>query len=149
MGRPQSQETRQKISLAKTGLILTPEERRARVLVKNTRHRKRLRAKAFEKLGNRCASRNCRWLNTDGSFGCDDARVLQVDHVHGGGYKERKNINQTKVYVLVLEDTTGAYQLLCPTCNWIKRVENGEYAQHTPEGKLKMSQARKKAATAC
>src|SRR5271168_2115746 len=112
MGRPCSPETRQKISFAHTGLILSLEERRARILAKNTRYRRKLRAKAFEKLGNRCASTTCRWINADGSVGCDDLRVLQVDHVNGGGYKERKNINQTKVYVLVLNDTAGAYQLL-------------------------------------
>jgi hypothetical protein len=147
VGRPCSEETRQRISFAKTGLVLSAEEKHARRLAHNTAYRKRLRAEAYEKLGNRCASPTCRWLNPDGTFGCIDLRVLQVDHVNGGGYKERKNINQTKVYVLVMNDRVGTYQLLCPTCNWIKRVENEEFAQHTPEGRLKMSQARK--ATAC
>lgn len=58
--------------------------------------------------------------------GFDDERVLQLDHVNGGGNKERKELRcQYSVYRRVL-DYPSEYQILCANCNWIKRDENKE-----------------------
>ena len=91
------------------------------------KYRQALRAKALVKLGSMCANPACQWLNGDGSRGCKDARCLQIDHVNGNGKLERKELGYIPFLNKVLKDTTGAYQLLCSNCNWIKRHDNGEY----------------------
>jgi hypothetical protein len=73
-----------------------------------------LREKVIALLGDKCA--RC---------GFDDIRALQVDHVHGGGYKEVKAIGPRGVYRRVLFHTSD-YQCLCANCNWIKRAEQRE-----------------------
>lgn len=76
-----------------------------------------LRQKIIEKLGNKCI--RC---------GFSDVRTLEIDHVHGGGSKERKEIHDCKKYYdKVLADMNENYQLLCANCNSIKISENGEY----------------------
>lgn len=77
--------------------------------------RKKLRLKIFEKLGNKCV--RC---------GFSDFRALQIDHVHGKGNKEVKELNNWyKFLKKVLADTEGNYQLLCANCNRIKGDEKG------------------------
>jgi hypothetical protein len=92
------------------------------------RHNKRrLRLDAIQKLGGKCSNMNCRWLNDDGTLGCKDTEVLQIDHKEGGGHKERQEIKSPSTYYrLIIADTTGKYQLLCANCNWKKRYESGE-----------------------
>lgn len=59
-----------------------------------------------------------------------DIRVLQVDHVHGGGIQESKRYSHNRRQfnndilngVLPKEN----YQILCANCNWIKRFTNKE-----------------------
>jgi len=51
--------------------------------------------------------------------------VLQIDHINGGGTKERKKTNSLRRYKLVLEDPSK-YQLLCANCNVIKKYMNKE-----------------------
>lgn len=62
--------------------------------------------------------------------GFSDFRVLQIDHVKGGGNKERKKIESTRTYYpYVLEKIKNGsldYQVLCANCNWIKKFENKE-----------------------
>ena len=60
--------------------------------------------------------------------GNNDNRVLQVDHVNGGGNKERKMFatNNAVVAVKRIFNSPERYQLLCANCNWIKRWERGE-----------------------
>ena len=59
--------------------------------------------------------------------GIADIRVLQIDHVFGGGSKEKRAIghNQHSFYSLILKHPER-YQLLCANCNWIKRIEEKE-----------------------
>ena len=68
----------------------------------------------------------CVWCGYDKSW-----RALQIDHIHGGGAKERKNgLNQVRLTRLIhlgLIEWEGKYQLLCANCNQIKRIENGEH----------------------
>lgn len=86
-----------------------------------------LREKVFEKLGARCSSSSCRWLNDDGTLGCTDRRLLQVDHVHGGG---SGRTTRKDGHLMMLDVLSGKYegdfQILCSNCNWIKRHTNKE-----------------------
>lgn len=75
-----------------------------------------LRAEVLEKYGAACA--RC---------GECDRRVLQMDHVNGGGTAEAKASTSRTAYLRrMLADTTGAYQVLCATCNRLKVVEQNE-----------------------
>lgn len=61
--------------------------------------------------------------------GFDDERALQIDHIHGGGYKERKEAtskNFNRRAIKSVKNNEGVFQLLCANCNWIKRHENNE-----------------------
>lgn len=62
--------------------------------------------------------------------GFDDVRALQIDHIEGGGSKERKERSfngQFNNHVLKsFLNKEDKYQLLCANCNWIKRREKGE-----------------------
>lgn len=71
----------------------------------------------FEHLGNKC----CHCPESDLS-------ILQIDHVNGGGCKELRSIKSRGQYFKKVMTTTPGveYQLLCPTCNWKKRVKNRE-----------------------
>lgn len=79
-----------------------------------------LRLKAVEHLGAKC--RNCSVV---------DPRVLQIDHVEGGGVKCRRNgITAISEYRRILNEPEGwndEFQVLCANCNWIKRYELAEY----------------------
>jgi hypothetical protein len=75
-----------------------------------------LRQRVLNHLGRKCV--RC-------SF--DDERALQVDHIYGGGNKQRRIIAWREMYRMVLNSIPGdKYQLLCANCNWIKRSENAE-----------------------
>jgi hypothetical protein len=81
-----------------------------------------LKLKVLEKLGKKCSNINCP-IPRDKL----DLRCLQIDHIHGGGFKEKKlMMSQHRYYEKVLRDTEGKYQLLCAYCNWLKRYENDE-----------------------
>jgi hypothetical protein len=56
-------------------------------------------------------------------------RALQIDHVNGGGTKERKIYNGQNRYAIILKrllENSKEYQILCANCNWIKRYNNNE-----------------------
>lgn len=80
-----------------------------------------LKQKCYEKYGSKCLK-----------CGDNDFRVLQFDHINGGGAKELKSqiFGGTYVpstyYKKVLEDNTNKFQLLCVRCNWIKKHEERE-----------------------
>lgn len=68
-------------------------------------------------MGNKCIK--CGYL---------DWRALQVDHINGGGSKDRKE-QGTGFWEKVIKSYKsgeGKYQLLCANCNFIKRYENNE-----------------------
>lgn len=80
---------------------------------------RKLRQLAIDTLGGKCV--RC---------GFSDSRALQIDHINGGGSKERKEVGYSGQFNLNvvrshLKDE-GKYQLLCANCNWIKRYENNE-----------------------
>lgn len=152
-GKAHSEESKQKISYAKTGLTLTPEERVARKVqhtkdwltahpnkvreydqkalkpraLANRRRRRELRHSVIVQLGGKCMSPDCRWLNQDGSLGCTDERLLQLDHVRGGGTKERNSMGWEAMWKKAQQDTSGMYQLLCSNCNWLKAHVDGSF----------------------
>lgn len=70
--------------------------------------------KAFDLLGNKC--KKC---------GETEKLVLQIDHIKGGGNKERRGLNSLYRYKKVLEDKKK-YQILCARCNWLKMHKNKE-----------------------
>jgi hypothetical protein len=93
---------------------------------KSTQQQRKLREKINAKLGGKCS--RC---------SCDDPRVLEIDHVNGGGSKELRRGwgGGMSYYYRVLKDTQNTYQLLCANCNKIKRVEEREALgrrQHKP-----------------
>lgn len=64
--------------------------------------------------------------------GIDDIRVLQIDHINGGGKNEIVKVfgrSWRRYYRHVLADKSGKYQVLCANCNWIKKTENREGLQ--------------------
>ncbi len=76
----------------------------------------RLRITLLITYGNQC--QNC---------GITDIRVLVLDHINGGGEKERKTVSMMKAYRLaLLPENHHKYQLLCHNCNHLKRIRNCE-----------------------
>lgn len=77
----------------------------------------RTRLAIFALLGNKCIRCNF-----------SDTRALQIDHINGGGAKERKSItgNYHKYVLQKIINGDTSYQLLCANCNWIKKYENNE-----------------------
>ena|SRR3990167_2062193 len=62
--------------------------------------------------------------------GFQDKRALQIDHINGGGIKERLTLNTKDFHRKVLKSIhskENKYQLLCANCNWIKRFNNKEW----------------------
>jgi hypothetical protein len=63
--------------------------------------------------------------------GFSDWRALQIDHVHGGGCKELREVWKGSVrgflYWLVKQNFPPEYQCLCANHNQIKRHERGEF----------------------
>ena len=110
-------------------ILNTPELRQSRIdrtkrwRMNNQSTSQKVRQEVLSFLGNRCMK-----------CGIDDFRVLQIDHINGNGYKERKQFkldgNGTiKYYRHILEVRGEGYQLLCANCNWIKRYEQQEQNQ--------------------
>lgn len=65
---------------------------------------------------------------TNGSMACQcgfsDIRALSIDHISGGGNKERQAGRTGYAYYLKHRPTN--VQVLCMNCQFIKRHENGE-----------------------
>ncbi len=76
------------------------------------------RQKVFDLLGERCVS-----------CGYTDRRALQIDHIHGGGGKER-DCGLVAMYRRIIRLGGEGYQILCANCNCIKMVENDENRVH-------------------
>lgn len=76
------------------------------------------KAAVFAKLGEVCVR-------------CGESRVpvLSIDHVKGDGAAERKidGRDRRKLYMRVINDVEGRYQILCMNCQWMKRHDNKEF----------------------
>jgi hypothetical protein len=77
--------------------------------------RVRNRLAVLEALGGKCV--RC---------GIDDWRVLQIDHINGGGSKERKQVTSIDRYYKDMLLSPEKYQVLCANCHQIKRYEEKE-----------------------
>ena len=97
---------------------LTDGERARRNALHVRRYRDNLKGAVYALLGEKCVACNIA-----------DRRVLQIDHVHGGGKVDRdkhaRGRSYPQYYQHILAHPDG-YQILCANCNWIKRHENGE-----------------------
>lgn len=88
-------------------------------------YKKALRIKykeaVYTLLGNRCSNPNCRYLNDDGTLGCTDIRLLHIDHIKGGGRREREAVhgNVRTLHKKILKTEGKGYRLLCANCNWL------------------------------
>jgi hypothetical protein len=69
---------------------------------------------ALIQLGGKCAK--CGYT--------EDWRALHIDHIYGGGNKERKaNGRGLSFYRRVISDKKGLYQALCANCHYIKTLD--------------------------
>jgi len=78
-------------------------------------YQKKLRMAVVEKLGGCCVK-----------CGFSDDRALQLDHINGGGKKDRIHRSWQVMYKEIISGKDTSIQLLCANCNWIKRFENRE-----------------------
>jgi len=78
----------------------------------NHKYYVQLRQDVLALLGNRCT--RCK---------IDDPRVLQIDHINGGGSEQRRTVTSWSIYKSVLKAQGVGFQLLCANCNFIKRYE--------------------------
>ena len=63
-------------------------------------------------------------------------RFLTVDHINGGGNKQRKTIGQGRLYQwLIKNNFPDGYQILCFNCN-AGREYNGGICPHEEDRKL-------------
>jgi hypothetical protein len=93
----------------------------------NAKRRMKYRLEAIRLLGGRCSSKNCKWVNDDGTTGCNDWRLLQLDHKKGGGTQERKLHSFEYLCRKVIQGKRKDFQLLCSNCNWLKAFEKKEF----------------------
>ena len=77
-------------------------------------YKARIRKLALENLGGKCVS-----------CGISDFRVLQIDHINGGGRAELR-INPHSSAQRAAKGNLEGLQLLCANCNWIKRYDRNE-----------------------
>lgn len=53
--------------------------------------------------------------------GIDDLRVLEIDHIDGGGNQHRKRRSRESIWrEIAIGETTSKFQLLCANCHRIK-----------------------------
>lgn len=84
----------------------------------------KMRVRAIEKLGGQCVK--CGYL---------DVRALQIDHINGGGGKDRRDWSSPyRFYRSIAEgENLEKYQVLCANCNVIKRSELQEHGNYYEE----------------
>jgi len=89
-------------------------------LAQNRNWHQTLRMSVITMLGGKCA--RC---------GFSDTRILQIDHIEGKGREARKKfgqgVNEWYYYLKHPEEAKKNLQVLCPNCNWLKRVERREH----------------------
>jgi hypothetical protein len=102
--------------LARNGMTIFCVACRVSDRAKYRRYALKIKERVYTVYGNCC--KHC---------GFSDRRALQLDHVLGGGTKERKEKrwSSSSVYADALKNPEK-YQLLCANCNAIKRYENQE-----------------------
>lgn len=112
---------------------------------------KEKRDQIIEFFGGRCMNPDCRWKNVDGTLGCNDPRLFQIDHVLDDGFIDKwKRKNAALYYTKILQEIregSKRYQLLCANCNWMKRSTTGawalEFGRYKAERTRKLTKERK------
>jgi hypothetical protein len=87
-----------------------------------------LREEIMRMLGEKCSNRQCRWKNEDGTFGCNDLRMIDIDHVYENGIQDRLTARghrrQPTTYLRRILDKivsgSDEFQLLCANCHRLK-----------------------------
>jgi hypothetical protein len=82
---------------------------------------RRIRDEIIHLLGGKCAY-------------CGTRLALQVDHIRGGGSRMRRRLTGATYQRAILRSVkrgSRAYQLLCPTHQWVKRHLNQEHRRAT------------------
>lgn len=86
---------------------------------------KRKRKFLIDLLGGKCSNPKCAVAG-----GMADVRCLQLDHIDGGGSKEKRSFGGALQMILHYADhpdeARQKLQVLCANCNWIKRHDNRE-----------------------
>ena len=89
---------------------------------KYVRYRRRIKTEVLTHYGNgTLACVKC---------GFNDIRALSIDHINGGGNRQKRelNITGTEMYRWLKKNNyPDGFQTLCHNCQWIKRDENHEY----------------------
>lgn len=90
----------------------------------------------------RCKGPDCRWRNVDGtSGGCNDPRVLQFDHIAGGGSTIRAAGHGGDLTYFSIKKKPGDWQLLCANCHAIKTSkQQGGARLHRQPARVRNSQ---------
>lgn len=88
---------------------------------RNRAYSRRLRVAVLAGYGNKCCQ-----------CGFSDDRALQIDHVYGGGARERQGGLKGGTFLLRLINGNfpTEYQLLCANCNQLKSFSNLERPRH-------------------
>lgn len=85
--------------------------------------RTRIRVELLRLLGGKCCK-----------CGFTDYRALQLDHINGGGTKERRSFPNQHTFVNYYwknpELAKTVFQILCANCNFIKRYESQEVTSY-------------------
>lgn len=97
-----------------------------KIKIKVDEFKKKVRWEVIDLLGGKCSNPNCPI-----PYEKMDKRALQIDHINGGGNKERKNLRTYQLEKIILKRIKSGlevkdYQLLCAYCNWVKRYEKRE-----------------------
>ena len=88
------------------------------------RYRDKIRKEILELLGSKCNNP----YNLEHLDWCNDINILQIDHINGcGAIQRRKECGSFYVVILdKIKNGSKEYQLLCPNCNWLKKIKNYE-----------------------
>lgn len=79
-------------------------------------YRQATRERLFEMYGRTCAI-----------CGFGDCRALSLDHIHGDGNEERRQVGENGVYRLALQEyAPGRYRILCMNCQFIEHKERSK-----------------------
>lgn len=114
--------------LSKTKEYKRNQDRKNRIKFKDKikerkkQYNKNLKLKTFKAYSKNGEIECCR-------CGEKDDRVLNLDHINGGGRKHSKNISNIYSYLNQRSFPPG-FQVLCQNCNWIKLHENKEIKQN-------------------
>jgi hypothetical protein len=105
------------------------EDYREKIKASSISQRNKARDEVIALLGSKCANP----YNLPHPDWCNEKRVLEVDHINGDGWKERKEIGSSgngKYFRYILKkikEGSKDYQLLCCNCNKIKQTEKREF----------------------